>query len=103
VPGSHHLSLSRLALEYWNSVTNTRDGGSWRVGPRAKRWLRIEPRSICCPPNSLVLGVPGRVVRATDETLRERTAQAVAAYLDLAARHRRGEFPRLQSATHPPR
>ena len=55
------------------------------------------------PPNSLVLGVPGRVVRATDETLRERTAQAVAAYLDLAKRHRRGEFPRLQSATHPPR
>jgi len=55
------------------------------------------------PPNSLVLGVPGRVVRATDETLRARTAQAVAAYLDLAARHRRGEFPRLQSATHPPR
>jgi len=49
------------------------------------------------PPNSLVLGVPGRVVRATDETLRERTAHAVAAYLELAARHRRGEFPALRS------
>jgi len=49
------------------------------------------------PPNSLVLGVPGRVVRATDEALRERTAHAVAAYLDLAARHRRGEFPPLRS------
>jgi hypothetical protein len=58
-PRSHHLSLSRLALEYWNSVTNTRDGGSWRLGPRAKRWLRIEPRSICCPPNSLVLANTG--------------------------------------------
>jgi hypothetical protein len=48
-----------LALEYWNSVTNTRDGGSWRLGPRAKRWLKIEPRSICCPPNSLVLADTG--------------------------------------------
>ena len=56
---SHHLSLSRLAFEYWNSVTNTRDGGSWRLGPRAKRWLRIEPQSICCPPNSLVLANTG--------------------------------------------
>jgi carbonic anhydrase/acetyltransferase-like protein (isoleucine patch superfamily) len=53
------------------------------------------------PPNSLVLGVPGRVVRATDETLRERTAHAVAAYLDLAQRHRRGEFPQHRSASGP--
>jgi carbonic anhydrase/acetyltransferase-like protein (isoleucine patch superfamily) len=51
------------------------------------------------PPDSLVLGVPGRVVRATDEALRERTAHAVAAYLDLAQRHRRGEFSRHTSAT----
>lgn len=46
------------------------------------------------PPNSLVLGVPARVVRSTDEALRGRTASAVAAYLDLAERHRRGEFVR---------
>ena len=46
------------------------------------------------PPNSLVLGVAARVVRTMDDGLRERTAQAVAAYLDLAARHRRGEFTR---------
>lgn len=58
-PRSHHLSPSRVALEYWNSVTNTRDGGSWRVGPRAKKWLRIKPRSICCPANSLVLANTG--------------------------------------------
>ena len=54
-PRSQHLSLTRLALEYWNSVAYTRDGGSWRVGPRAKRWLGIAARSVCCPPNSLVL------------------------------------------------
>ena len=46
------------------------------------------------PPNSLVLGVPGRVVRSADETLRGRAASAVAAYLELAERHRRGEFVR---------
>jgi len=46
------------------------------------------------PPNSVVLGVPGRVVRAMDETLRARTAHGVAAYLDLAERHRQGEFER---------
>jgi carbonic anhydrase/acetyltransferase-like protein (isoleucine patch superfamily) len=49
------------------------------------------------PPNSLVLGVPGRVVRPTDEALRGRTAAAVAAYLTLADRHRRGEFTRARS------
>jgi carbonic anhydrase/acetyltransferase-like protein (isoleucine patch superfamily) len=46
------------------------------------------------PPNSLVLGVPGRIVRSADETLRGRAASAVAAYLELAERHRRGEFVR---------
>jgi carbonic anhydrase/acetyltransferase-like protein (isoleucine patch superfamily) len=49
------------------------------------------------PPNSLVLGVPGRVVRSTDEALRARTASAVAAYLALADRHRRGEFVRWKT------
>ena len=50
------------------------------------------------PPNSVVIGVPARVVRSTDDALRERTAQAVAAYLDLAMRHRQGEFARHTSA-----
>ena len=49
------------------------------------------------PPNSLVLGVPGRVVRTMDETLRARAAHGVEAYEDLAARHRRGEFMRRRT------
>jgi carbonic anhydrase/acetyltransferase-like protein (isoleucine patch superfamily) len=53
------------------------------------------------PPNSLVLGVPARVIRPTDEKLRARTAAAVAAYLSLAQRHRRGEFQRLESEAVP--
>jgi len=46
------------------------------------------------PPNSLVLGVPAKVVRATDETLRHRIAAGVAAYEELSERHRRGEVQR---------
>ena len=48
------------------------------------------------PPNSLVLGVPGRVVRSTDDVLRGRIAVAVEAYVALAARHRRGEIPPIR-------
>jgi hypothetical protein len=44
------------------------------------------------PPNSLVLGVPARVVRATTEEERQRIARTVASYLTLQERHRGGEF-----------
>ena len=50
------------------------------------------------PPNSLVLGVPGRVVRSTDEALRGRIASGVEAYIALAKRHRMGEFPAQRTA-----
>ena len=53
------------------------------------------------PPNSLVLGVPGRIVRSGDETLRGRGASAVAAYLELAERHRRGEVVRRRNVDEP--
>ena len=49
------------------------------------------------PPNSLVLGVPARVVRTTDDPLRDRIASGVAAYIELADQHRRGKFPRRHS------
>jgi carbonic anhydrase/acetyltransferase-like protein (isoleucine patch superfamily) len=49
------------------------------------------------PPGSLVLGVPARVVRPLDDTLRDRLAAGVEAYRDLAKRHRGGEFPRRHS------
>jgi carbonic anhydrase/acetyltransferase-like protein (isoleucine patch superfamily) len=44
-------------------------------------------------PYSLVLGVPGRVVRGTDDAMRARIAWTVAAYIDLSERHRRGDYP----------
>jgi carbonic anhydrase/acetyltransferase-like protein (isoleucine patch superfamily) len=45
------------------------------------------------PPNSLVLGVPGRVVRETTHEMRERIMRTVRSYIDLQTRHRRGEYP----------
>jgi carbonic anhydrase/acetyltransferase-like protein (isoleucine patch superfamily) len=52
------------------------------------------PEGMTIPPNSLVLGVPGRVVRQTTEEERERIRRTVASYLELQERHRAGEFPR---------
>jgi carbonic anhydrase/acetyltransferase-like protein (isoleucine patch superfamily) len=45
------------------------------------------------PPRSVVMGMPGRVIRqASDEDL-ARSAEIAAHYLDMARRHARGEFP----------
>jgi carbonic anhydrase/acetyltransferase-like protein (isoleucine patch superfamily) len=46
------------------------------------------------PPDSLVLGVPGRVIRKTSEAERERIAKTVRAYLELQDAHRAGRFSR---------
>ncbi len=48
------------------------------------------------PPNSLVLGVPGRVVRETSPAERDRIARTVESYLALQQSHRRGEYPRVR-------
>lgn len=45
------------------------------------------------PPGSLVLGVPGKVVRQLDEATRGRIEHAWRHYVDQARRHRAGEFP----------
>ncbi|MDB4885163.1 MAG: transferase hexapeptide repeat containing protein [Gemmatimonadetes bacterium] len=44
------------------------------------------------PPNSLVLGLPGKVVRQTTREDRERIARTVAAYLQLQVEHREGRY-----------
>ena len=48
------------------------------------------------PPRSLVLGVPGRVVRQTTDEEVERIRRTVESYLDLQVRHRRGDFVRVR-------
>lgn len=51
------------------------------------------PEGMQIPPDSLVMGVPGRVVRSTTEAERERIAGTVRAYLELQQAHRRGDHP----------
>lgn len=53
------------------------------------------PEGMEIPPNSLVLGVPGRVVRQTTEAERHRIRGTVESYLALQEEHRRGVFPEL--------
>lgn len=44
------------------------------------------------PPNSLVVGVPGRIVRQTTGAERDRIRRTVQSYLQLQERYRAGEF-----------
>ena len=48
------------------------------------------------PPNSLVLGVPGRIVRETTHAERERIRETVNAYLALQEEHIAGKYPRIE-------
>jgi carbonic anhydrase/acetyltransferase-like protein (isoleucine patch superfamily) len=45
------------------------------------------------PPRSLVLGLPGRVIREVSDAIRERIDLTWRHYVDAAQRHRAGEFP----------
>ena len=45
------------------------------------------------PPRSVVMGIPGKVVRAVTPEELERTRSIGAGYLELAQRYARGEFP----------
>lgn len=51
------------------------------------------PEGMEIPPNSLVLGVPGRVVRQTTDAERARIRHTVESYLQLQQLHREGRFP----------
>jgi carbonic anhydrase/acetyltransferase-like protein (isoleucine patch superfamily) len=53
--------------------------------------LITEKRRI--PPRSVVMGVPGRIVRATSDDDLRRTHAIAAHYLELAQRYVRGDFP----------
>jgi carbonic anhydrase/acetyltransferase-like protein (isoleucine patch superfamily) len=50
----------------------------------------ILPEGMAVPPGSLVLGVPGRIVRPVDDALRARIRQTWRHYVDQAQRHRSG-------------
>ncbi len=54
----------------------------------------VLPEGTEVPPRSLVLGVPGRVVRSVDEELARRITVTWQNYLRLARQHRDGRFAR---------
>lgn len=49
------------------------------------------------PPDSLVLGVPGKVVRTLTDSQRARLSNGHRSYMELARRHLAGDFPRHRS------
>ncbi|MDH3495268.1 MAG: gamma carbonic anhydrase family protein [Gemmatimonadota bacterium] len=60
----------------------------------------VLPEGLDVPADSLVLGVPGRVVRSVDDVLRSRLRSTWEHYVREARRHRAGAVPRhLSSST----
>lgn len=77
-------------------------------GARVGRGSLVGAGAVCkegmvIPPNSLVLGIPGRVVRETTPEMRDRIAKTVRSYLGLAEAHRAGRYGRAgRGAGEPP-
>jgi carbonic anhydrase/acetyltransferase-like protein (isoleucine patch superfamily) len=53
----------------------------------------VVPERRRIPPRSVVMGIPGKVVRAVTEEELERTRRINASYLELAQQYARGAFP----------
>lgn len=54
----------------------------------------VVPEGVDVPPGSLVMGVPGRIVRAVDAALSARIDATWRHYVEQAKAHRAGSFPR---------
>jgi len=57
----------------------------------------VLPEGKRIPENSLVIGVPGRIVRQTTGEERERIKRTVEAYLELTQQHRAGKYGSARS------
>jgi len=57
----------------------------------------VIPEGMQIPSRSLVMGVPGRIVRPVDEALTRRIAETWAHYVEQARAHRAGRFPLHQA------
>jgi carbonic anhydrase/acetyltransferase-like protein (isoleucine patch superfamily) len=53
----------------------------------------VVPEGMRIPPGSLVMGVPGRIVRQVDAELAERVAETWRHYVDEAKAHKSGRYP----------
>ena len=58
----------------------------------------VIPEGMQVPPGSLVMGVPGRIVRPVDAALAERITATWAHYVGQARAHREGRFPAVEAA-----
>jgi carbonic anhydrase/acetyltransferase-like protein (isoleucine patch superfamily) len=54
----------------------------------------VIPEGMQVPPGSLVLGVPGKIVRQVDDETRKRVARGVRVYVELQEKHRSGQIQR---------
>jgi carbonic anhydrase/acetyltransferase-like protein (isoleucine patch superfamily) len=57
----------------------------------------VVPEGMTVPPGSVVMGVPGRIVRQVDDQTARRMAEGWKHYVELARAHAGGEFRRLRS------
>lgn len=57
----------------------------------------VVPEGMIVPPGSLVMGVPGRVVRQVDDALRARITGTWKHYVEQAALHRAGAYARVSA------
>jgi carbonic anhydrase/acetyltransferase-like protein (isoleucine patch superfamily) len=55
----------------------------------------VVPEGMQVPTRSLVMGVPGRIVRSVDAALAERIESTWSHYVEQARAHRAGRFPRV--------
>lgn len=61
----------------------------------------VVPENMQVPPRSLVMGVPGRIVRQVDSGLADRIAATWAHYVEEARAHRSGRYPLLNASRTP--
>ena len=58
----------------------------------------VIPEGMQVPPRSLVMGVPGRIVRTVDTALSARIAETWSHYVQQARAHKAGRFPIVEAA-----
>ena len=56
----------------------------------------VVPEGMQVPPRSLVMGLPGRIVRQVDTALAERVAATWSHYVEEARAHRAGRYPLIR-------
>jgi carbonic anhydrase/acetyltransferase-like protein (isoleucine patch superfamily) len=60
----------------------------------------VVPEGTHIPAGSLVLGVPAKVVRPVDDTMRARIEHGWQHYVEQSRRHRGGDWPIMASSDH---